>query len=826
MSDRSLDRLLPAGLHHGVQQFVFHTLDAVILTDAALNAPGPRILYVNPAFTRMTGYTAEQAVGRNPRMLQSPRTCRATLDKIRRALEAQEPVQAVVLNIWADGTQHWIDLSITPLLDEQGVCTHFLGIQRDATQRMQAMAALETAEAKYRSVVNEQTDLICRWKPDTTLTLVNDAYARFFQQLPEDLIETPFRDLIPESEWPAVKGSIQRLLETGEPLEYTHRVLRPQGATAWVHWVNLPLLNDMGEVVEVQSVGKDVTAEMEARRALDRSNLRFSQLFEHSPIGLAIADGGTLLSVNTAFARMLGYRADQLAGTSVERITHPSDWQRELELHGFGLQAGGPQSHRFTKRYVHADGHLVHAELTTFLVPHTADEQQLVAAFVRDVSAEAAAKAEIERLAFTDSLTGMANRAVFTRLLSLAVDRMQRDSQSRFSVAFIDLDNFKTINDTYGHSEGDALLQVLAQRMTQIKRRSDTFARIGGDEFALLLLDTDPAQAVHEADRIRRCICEPVTLSVSSEPQEVSVSVGLVCPNGSTSTAEDFLRFADIAMYQAKKAGGNRVVVFHQDMNAAVREHNMFERSLRRALYSGGLVLAYQPILRLSDRRLVAFEALVRWNHPNRGLLLPGEFLGQAVDLGLMSDLYDFVLRTALGQLTAWQTIRPSVAVSVNVSPAVLTPDASERTLDLIREAAIAPDTLHLELTEQCLASPGDQRTNALRRLREHGVHLHLDDFGVGCAALSLLHDLPIHALKLDRSFVARMTHSPQSLALVRSVVELARVFGLETVAEGIETEQQYELLRDVGFGLGQGFHLGRPMTAEQANSLINSAEA
>jgi diguanylate cyclase (GGDEF)-like protein len=445
---------------------------------------------------------------------------------------------------------------------------------------------------------------------------------------------------------------------------------------------------------------------------------------------------------------------------------------------------------------------------------------------LRDVSERARAEEELRRGAFYDALTGLPNRALFMDRLEKAVERSRRGSHP-FAVMFLDLDRFKLVNDSLGHSMGDELLVAVSRRLEGCIRPGDTVARMGGDEFAILLEEvTGMHGATEAADRILAVLDQPVSL----EGNDVfpSASIGVVMGSDLEAPFEHLLRYADVAMYRAKSRGRNRRELFDPTMHENVVSRLRLEGDLRRAVERGELRLVYQPIVELSTGRTLAMEALLRWAHPERGLLVPRDFIRVAEETGAIVGIGAWVVREAARRLGAWQREMEGDApllMSVNVSTRELTdPGFVERIEAAAREAGLAPDTLRMEVTESTVMRNADAVIPVLQRLRDAGIRAYMDDFGIGYSSLAWLHRFPVNVLKVDRTFVERVPQEPDAVEIVRTIVALARTLGLEIIAEGVETAAQADLLRELGCRCGQGFHFSGPLAEDEAEAYLAGA--
>ena len=436
---------------------------------------------------------------------------------------------------------------------------------------------------------------------------------------------------------------------------------------------------------------------------------------------------------------------------------------------------------------------------------------------------------EMHHIAFHDALTGLPNRRRFVEELSKVVQRAVDDPQHGFAVMFLDFDRFKFINDSLGHAAGDEFLQLVARRIASRVRPDDLVARLGGDEFALLLRRAQPEQGVVElATRIQEAVSQPYR--VAGTEITSSASIGITVSTHGYDKPGDVLRDADIAMYRAKATGKARHVLFDSTMHTEIARRMRLEGDLRRAIADGALEVAYQPILDLGDERLLGFEALARWTHPEFGTIAPLEFIAIAEESSLVVQITDLVLARACVDLRRWHAQGPhwtGLRLHVNVSDKdVAQRNLTQRIRSVLFEAALRPEHLVLELTEVILMRRLTTEGQVLEELRQFGVGLSIDDFGMGYSSLAHLSSLPIDSLKIDRSFIDGLTTRPTDAAIVRTILDLGRSLGRQVVAEGIETPAQLAALRALGCTTGQGYQLSAPLTAQAVDVLLERLDA
>ncbi len=451
-------------------------------------------------------------------------------------------------------------------------------------------------------------------------------------------------------------------------------------------------------------------------------------------------------------------------------------------------------------------------------------EQRLLTRSIRYAIERNRAEQQLLHNAFHDTLTGLPNRALFGDRLDMALAGAQRQPAGRFAVLFFDLDRFKNINDSLGHSVGDQLLVALARRLETIVRPGDSVARIGGDEFAILVNDMhDVSHAIQVAERVLAGFEAPFTIEANEV--FISASIGIAVHNMSTTDPDAMLRDADIAMYRAKAAGKGRYEIFDPQMHASAVALLRIETDLRRAVDRQEFVMHYQPIVTLKDRKIRGLEGLVRWQHPKKGLISPANFITVAEETGLIIPLGWWVMEQSCRQTREWQLkfpMNPPIFISVNVSGRLFVDNnVVEGILDILGRTGLPPESLRLEVTENVILEHSEAVMTKMRQLRAMGVQLSVDDFGTGYSSLSYLQRFQYDTLKIDRSFISGPEAGADSQAIVETILSLASTLGIGVIAEGIETAEQMIKLRDLDCPQGQGFWFARPLNPVMVEELL-----
>ncbi len=558
--------------------------------------------------------------------------------------------------------------------------------------------------------------------------------------------------------------------------------------------------------------------------ALRESEERFRSAFDYAPIGIGLLSAsGSWQKTNRALTDILGYSEEDFLATDYQSITLPEDLGPKLvKVHE--LLGGKIANCQMEQRYIHKTGRIVWTLWSVSAANDAKADQPNLIFQIQDITEKKSAEEKLQHEATHDALTGLPNRPFFMNRLASALEKCQRINGYKASVLFIDLDRFKYVNDSLGHLIGDELLKEIAVRLRDCMRPSDIVARLGGDEFTILVEGKfDIGEVTRIADRIQHKFRIPFDL----RGHEVysSASIGILHASDSHHTPEDVMRDADTAMYQAKRAGKARHEVFDEEMHNAAKEILRLETDLRRAVEREEIQVFYQPIYSLKTGEIECFESLARWQHPEFGEIAPTKFIPLAEEIGLIERLCEQVLRRAcreIGSLQNRSTDEHRYSVSVNLSCRQFSQDALVKNIhDILLETQFSPDRLKLEITESVFFEHQDRAVNMLYQLRESGIRIDIDDFGTGYSNLGYLRKLPVSALKIDRSFVSIIDDLGNNDEIVRAIITLARNLGLTVIAEGIETDAQLRLLKNLECEGGQGFLFAKPMDFDEIKTFL-----
>jgi diguanylate cyclase (GGDEF)-like protein/PAS domain S-box-containing protein len=550
------------------------------------------------------------------------------------------------------------------------------------------------------------------------------------------------------------------------------------------------------------------------------------QVFKLSPIGMAILDlSGRFLSANQALCQVIGYSEKTLLGRPFIKFTYPQD-VAALRALGAQLMHGGQQYFQIESRHWNQARELLQAKLTVTLVRD--DQQRPICFLVQmlDLTEQKWLESQLEKYAFSDVLTGLTNRALFTNRLEQALSRLERYPDRLCAVLFLDLDRFKGINESLSHSMGDQLLVALSRRLQSCIRRADTLARLGGDEFALLLEDiTDLAEVNCVCDRIHHSLKSPFQLN--GHEVFTTISIGVACSSRTIDNPSDLMRNADTALDRAKEQGGACHTVFEESMHQRALVLWQIANQSQGACQREELKIRYQPILDLNTGQVVGLEALLRWHHPKQGVISPLEFIPVMEETGSIIETGQWLLAAACKQVRQWQKQlpgEPPLYISINLSPKELThAPLVEHIQRVLKSTDLAPAHLKLEITESAMMQHPETFLDRLHDLKQLNVGLCIDDFGTGYSSLSRLQIFPIDTLKIDRSFIQPLDRRGKNAGIVKTIIDLASSLGMDVVAEGVETAAQQHQLQELGCAKAQGFYFAKPLTPEATFRFLQS---
>ncbi len=775
------------------------------------------IVMVNREAEHLLGYKAEELVGRTIEILV-PERFRALHPDLRKQFAAAPynrgmGVGRTVRALKRNGEEFDVSISLSPIQTEKGL--YFASALRDVSLEKQAQAGLIASEQRFRRMADASPAMIWITDLDGNTTFVNQTWLNFTgMEYPQALERQAWINLVHPDDREQVFAEYYRNIRGQGAIVTEYRMRRASGDWRWILDQGVPLYDSNGEFCGYIGSAIDIT-----ERKLSEAEFRIAATAFESQEAMVITDTNTvIMRVNKTFCDSTGYTAEELVGRKMNLLKsgrHDESFYNAMwdSIHATGTWQGEIWDKR-------KNGEIYPKWLTITAVKDAAGAVTHYVATQIDISDRKAAEDEIKYLAFYDPLTKLPNRRLLRDRLQQALIGNNR-SNLFGALLFIDLDNFKTLNDTLGHDMGDLLLQEVASRLSACVRECDTVARLGGDEFVVMLenLSEESAEAaVHTevvAEKILASLNRPYRLQ--GHEHHSSPSIGITLFGDGNDSVDNLLKQSDIAMYQAKAAGRNTLRFFNSAMQAAVMARASLEEDLHKGLVERQFALYYQAQVNHSGR-IVGCEALVRWHHPRRGVVSPSQFIPLAEECGLILPLGQWVLESACAQLRKWAETPAlsDLTIAVNVSVRQFRqPDFVEQVMAAIHSAGANPEKLKLELTESLLSSDVAGVIAKMNALKQQGISFALDDFGTGYSSLYYLKQLPLNQLKIDQSFVRDILIDANDAAIAKMIIALAESMGLEVMAEGVETPGQRDFLASTGCCHYQGYLYSQPLSIE-----------
>jgi len=799
------------------QRFLLSIVETLPVAVYATDLEG-RITLWNAAAGRIFGYTREETVGQRAPFV--PPDKRDEAAAFRERVKAGDALAHVELERRRkDGSTVHIHGSAAPLRDEGGRITGLLVMCVDATEIKLAGEALQQQLHFTRAVLDAIPNPVYVKDREGRYQVYNRAWDELFGG-GRDWVGKTVHDMFSPSLAQFHDERDRALLDEPASLRYEAVVPTAKGEEREWLYNKVSLVDQAGKIAGLIGTITDVTHYKNTERALEASEARFRVLAENGiDLISVVALDGRVTYCSPALKTLLGWDPEETLGHSMFEFVHRDD--ADMARAAFQRLLETRKTHEPVElRFRHKDG-----QWRTFeaLGTNCVDNPHIrgVVLNSRDVTDRKLIQQRIQHLAYHDNLTGLPNRGLLQDRLGHSIARAERSGR-KVAVLFIDLDNFKNINDTLGHDVGDELLRQVARRLTECVRGGDTIARQGGDEFIVLLDNLEDGRGASVvAQKILNSLRSPFPLGGTE--QHVSGSVGIAVYPEDGRDAQTLMKNADTAMFHGKGIGKNTYQYFTSQMNIAVKRRMTLESALRRAVLQKDFVLHYQPQVDLETGEIIAVEALVRWRTEDSGMVMPGDFIPLAEETGLISEIGEWVLREGCRQAKEWldRGLKPR-RIAINLSARQF---ADKTFLDtvmrVLQDTGLDPRLLELEITESQVMRQTDGMILLLNRLSEMGVHLAIDDFGTGYSSLSYLKRLPIQMLKIDQSFIRDITVDPNDTAIVVAIINMAHSLELDTIAEGVETAGQLALLRSKGCRTGQGFFFSAPMSAEGLYPLL-----
>jgi diguanylate cyclase (GGDEF)-like protein/PAS domain S-box-containing protein len=787
-----------------------------------LLGPNREVQFASPSVTPTLGWKPEQLAGHDLSDFVHPDDLARVLGTQAEASRAGADQGNAEFRLRsADGGWRWMSASGRVLRGPAGEIVADLSTMRDIQAEVEARLVIDATRAEleeaYRLLAENSTGVVFRGDNRGAFSWMSESVEDLLGWTSDEIVGRSILDLAHPDDLPVVRSDLAAVMR-GESRSLRIRVRRKDGQDRWVEATVRPVRDGSGAVVARMGSWRDVDDEVRAHEALAQSEATLRIALRSAAIGMALTDvSGFFQLVNPALARMLGRDEHWLLRHRVDDVIDPQH-QQLIDSIRDSLARGETEKFEGQLRLVRADGTSLWARVAAVMVGGDHDTPASFMIQIVDVTAEREAQEQLSYQAFHDALTGLRNRAWILDMLEVDLRTARRTSTS-VGVFFIDLDNFKLVNDSLGHAAGDEVLATVADRIASVLRPADRVGRFGGDEFIVVVPDV---QGSPDVERVAARLSDAIATELIVQGHRIvpTASMGIAVST-STSTPADLLRDTDLALFRAKDAGRARWQFFDEEMHAQAVGRLTIEDELRRGIAEREFVLHYQPIVRLRDGAVVGHEALVRWQHPGRGLLYPDGFLQVAEDSGLIVGIGRQAFESVCVLLASDRNIPGPI--SVNFSAVELSArDWLDMVVETMTRYRVDPRRLVVEVTETAVLALLDATHSGLVALRELGVGVQVDDFGTGFSSISLLRDLPVTGLKLDRSFVSDLTAGDSAAnALAAGVAGLAAGLSLDGVAEGVETRVQAATLLEQGWSHGQGYLFGRPEATPRVSALV-----
>ncbi|MCX5850382.1 MAG: PAS domain S-box protein [Deltaproteobacteria bacterium] len=781
--------------------------------------------FFNDSTCFLLGYSKEEMMGMNNRQYTDKENAKILYQAFNKVYKTGAPAKEFDWQITRkDGTKRYVEASISLKKDSSGKPTAFRGVTHDVTERKQAEEALRQSEERYRTILETIQEGYFEIDLTGSFTFCNDSMYRLYGYSKEEMMGMNNQKYTDKENAKKLFQAFNNIYNTGEPInELAWQVIRKDKTKRYVE-ASASLKKDLsGKQIGFKGILRDVTERKQMENALRQSEEKYRSILENIQEAYFEVDiTGNFTFFNDSLCRITGCSREELVGVNHRQFTDKETAKEVFQAFNRVYNTGEPST-GFDWLIIRKDGAKRYIEASVSLQKDLSGKPSGFKGIIRDITERKRIEQQLNHMATHDVLTGLPNRLMFSQLLNQAILSAQR-RKKQLAVFFIDLDRFKTINDSLGHEAGDQLLKEIASRFRKSLRAVDVVGRLGGDEFVILIEEVNEiSQAATVAHKILNTAIRPIVLM--GEECRVTASIGISIYPRNGEDEQSLMKNADIAMYFAKEEGKNNYQFYSKDIQSQSNERLSIETNLRLALERKEFSLQYQARLDFKTGVITGVEALLRWNNQYLGSVTPTQFIPVAEETGMIVSIGRWVLKTACAQNVAWQKQGlPPVCVSVNLSLRQLMDDNLLKDIEsALNDSGMAPNLLELEITESMVMHNPTRLIALLTKIKEMGVRLAIDDFGTGYSSLAQIKHFPIDTLKVDRSFIRNLPQDPEDKAITEAIITMGKTLSLTVVAEGVETQEQEDFLREHICDEMQGFYFSKPVTPDLFGTLLRN---
>jgi diguanylate cyclase (GGDEF)-like protein/PAS domain S-box-containing protein len=780
-------------------------------------------IFFNESICEIHGYSKKEMMGTNYRQYVDKENAKKVFEAFNEIYKTG--ITGGIFDyeiIRKNGTKRQVEISATLQKDSSGNPIGFRGTTRDVTERRKMEETIRQSEERYRTILDEMEDAYFEVDLAGNFIFFNDAICRLLKYSKEELLGKSFRVHVDKDDVPILYNAFGKIYRTGKPERgLCYKAVRKDGTTGFAEMTGFPLQNQKGEMIGFRGIGREITQRMKLEERLRQSEEKYRTILENMQEGYFEVDlAGNITFCNDSMCRFLGYTQEEMMGINNRQFTDKKNAEKLFRAFNEVYKTGEPTK-EFDWQIIRKDGTKRFIEASISLKKDSTGKSIGFQGITRDVTERKLNEEKILYMATHDTLTGLPNRLMFSQLINHAIQTAQR-YQREFAVLFIDLDRFKAVNDIMGHEAGDQMLQEIATRLKQVLRAVDVAARFGGDEFVIFIEEvSDPSHVAIVAQKILTNIIKPIT--IMGREYRITASIGICMFPKDAEDEQSLMKNADIAMYLAKEEGKNNYQFYSENIKSKSLGRLSIETNLRWALERNELSLHYQAKVDFKTNVITGVEALLRWQSPYLGSVTPIQFIPVAEETGLILSIGRWVIRKVCEQNIAWQQQGlPGVCIAVNLSPQQLDDDhLIDDIKTALEDSGMAPSLLELEITEGMVMHNPTHTIAVLAKIKNLGVRLAIDDFGTGYSSLAQIKRFPIDTLKVDRSFVHSVVQDADGKAIIRAMIALSKTLSLTIVAEGVETEDQMNFLKEHACDEMQGYYFSKPIVPEEFADLL-----